>query len=187
VPTGLRRLHASEQSHFVTFSCYHRQPLLTTMSMQDAFLEALEQSRRRFEMHVYAYVVMPEHVHLLVSEPADEKLSRFIQIVKARVAVGAQKAGKRKVGGEPFWQARYFDHNVRNQAGFDTQLRYIHRNPVKRGLCATPEDWKWSSFRAWALGEVGIVEAESDMIAARREALRMGISLIDKGTAKADV
>jgi putative transposase len=66
---------------------------------------------------------------------------------------------------------------VRNEEGFVTQLRYLHRNPVKRGLCASPEDWPWSSFRAWALGETGIVEVESEMIAQRRELNRMGIPI----------
>ena len=88
-----------------------------------------------------------------------------------------EKQGERTAGELPFWQARYFDHNVRNDAGFVTQLRYIHRNPVKRSLCAAPEDWPWSSFCAWALGETGIVEVESDWAAARREASRQGRSL----------
>ncbi|MGA9071715.1 MAG: transposase [Terracidiphilus sp.] len=179
MPDGLIRLHSSGQSHFLTFSCYHRQPLLERMQMQEAFLLALEQSRCRFGMRIYGYVVMPEHIHLLVSEPAGELLSKFVQVLKTTVSIQARKAGKRAMGESPFWQARYFDHNVRNNEGFVTQLRYIHRNPVKRGLCAKPEDWPWSSFRAWALGEAGVVEVESEMMATRREALRQGISLIE--------
>jgi len=149
------------------------------MNMQDVFLVALEQSRKRFAMRVYGYVVMPEHVHLLISEPADMMLSRFIQILKTKVAVEAKKKGERVKGGLPLWQVRYFDRNVRNDEGFIMQLRYIHRNPVKRGLCAKPEDWPWSSFRAWALGEAGVVEVESELVAARREAGRMGIPLTE--------
>jgi putative transposase len=152
MPDGLKRLHNSEQSHFLTFSCYHRLPLLAQMQMQSAFLVALEQTRRRFQMRIYGYVVMPEHVHLLLSEPAGEMLSRAVQMLKSKVSIQARKERKRAAGDMPFWQTRYFDHNVRNNEGFVTQLRYIHRNPVKRGLCAAPEDWPWSSFRAWALG-----------------------------------
>ena len=179
MPTGLKRLHDSGQSHFVTFSCYHRLPLLARMNMQEAFLGSLEKSRKRFAMFVYGYVVMPEHVHILVSEPDGKALSGFIQMLKTTVAVEAEKRGEREAGKMPFWQTRYFDHNVRNEEGFITQLRYIHRNPVKRGLCARPEDWAWSSFRAWALGEAGIVEVESELFAARREAERMGNALIE--------
>jgi putative transposase len=170
MPDGLRRLHHSGQSHFITFSFYHRQPLLARMQMQEAFLLALEQTRRRFEMRVYGYVVMPEHVHLLLSEPDGESLSRAMLLLKMKVSVRASKEGRRGEGTSPLWQARYFDHNVRNRAGFVTQLRYIHRNPVKRGLCDAPQDWPWSGFRAWASGEIGVVEVECDWTAARREA-----------------
>jgi REP element-mobilizing transposase RayT len=111
------------------------------MQMEDTFLEVLEQVRRRFRMYIWGYVVMPEHVHLLVSEPAEATLAAMMQTLKQSTAVQARIQGKRRAGAEPFWQARYFDHNVRNYAGFLTQLRYIHRNPVKRGLCAKPEQY----------------------------------------------
>jgi putative transposase len=170
MPDGLVRLHHSGQAHFLTFSCFHRLPLLAQMRMEDGFLCALEQVRRRFRMCVFGYVVMPEHVHLLVNEPALRTIADALQLLKTKVSVQARKEQKRRAGDEPFWQARYFDHNVRNHAGFVTQLRYIHRNPVKRGLCSAPEDWPWSSFRAWASGEIGPVEIENEWTAMRREA-----------------
>ena len=68
----------------------------------------------------------------------------------------------------PFWQRRYYDHNVRTHSSFVEKLRDIHRNPVKRGLCATPLDWKWSSYRRYATAEIGIVEIESEWTASRR-------------------
>jgi putative transposase len=175
MPDGLKRLHHSGQAHFLTFSCYHRLPLLAEMNMEDSFLEALEETRRRFGFRVYGYVVMPEHVHLLISEPEQGLLPKAIQLLKTKVTTEARKRGLRKAGDRPFWLERYFDHNVRNEDGFITQLKYIHRNPVKRGLCVNKEDWPWSSFRAWALGDVGIVEVESEILASRREANRMSV------------
>ena len=169
MPDGLIRLHRSGQAHFLTFSCYQRRPRLKQLHMEGTFLHALEQMRRRYAFFVFGYVVMPEHVHLLISEPPGETLPQAVQLLKTAVSIAARKQGGRKPGGEPFWQARYFDHNVRNHAGFATQLRYIHRNPVKRGLCATPDEWPWSSFRAWAAGEAGIVEVESEMAVALRK------------------
>ena len=91
MPDGLKRLHRSGQSHFLTFSCYHRLPLLADMCMQDAFLLALEQTRRRFQMRVYGYVVMPEHVHLLLSEPDGERLAGAVQLLKTKVSREARK------------------------------------------------------------------------------------------------
>jgi putative transposase len=69
----------------------------------------------------------------------------------------------------PFWQARYYDRNVRDYEEFTVKLRYLHRNPVERGLVAKPEDWKWSSYRHYALRETGVVEIESQWTAADRE------------------
>ena len=182
MPQGLKRLHNSGQPHFLTFSCYHRLPLLTQMHMEDTFLRALEQTRQRFEMYVFGYVVMPEHIHLLVNEPTAGLLPSFMQILKRKVSLQARKQTASTAEMPHFWLGRFFDHNVRNHEGFVTQLRYIHRNPVKRGLCAAPQDWKWSSFRAWASGEDGAVEVESELRAARREATRMGIQIKTKGT-----
>ena len=75
-----------------------------------------------------------------------------------------------------FWQKRYYDHNVRTHKSFVEKLRYIHRNPVKRGLAERPEDWKWSSFRHYITGEAGLVEIESQWTADRRDG-RVGTML----------
>src|SRR5919205_823673 len=69
MPLGLTRFHQSGQSHFVTFCCYHRRPLLATDESRRIFESALERVRRSYRLYVYGYVVMPEHVHLLLSEP----------------------------------------------------------------------------------------------------------------------
>jgi len=166
--SNFKRLHRSGQSHFLTFSCYGRQPHLFQMDMQEAFLRALENARIRFAFCVFGYVIMPEHVHLLISEPDHNLLGRAMQLLKTEVSLEARRRGKRTMGDSPFWLPRYFDHNVRNYQGFITQLRYIHRNPVKRGFCLAPEEYRWSSFRAWALGEIDTVEVECEMVRARR-------------------
>jgi putative transposase len=163
MPWGLKRLHHSGQSHFVTFCCYHRRPLLAVDSSRRVFELALERVRRSFRLRVYGYVVMPEHIHLLVSEPERETLAEALKSLK-------QGVSRRLIGdAEHFWQKRYYDHNVRSYPKFVEKLRYIHRNPVKRGLCERPEDWEWSSFRHYATGCQGRVEIESEWTARRRE------------------
>jgi len=72
---------------------------------------------------------------------------------------------------DPFWQARYYDFNVWSESKFVEKLRYIHRNPVVRGLVEQPEDWPWSSFRHYFTGANGVVEIESQWTARRREKL----------------
>jgi putative transposase len=169
MPRGLRRFQQSKQAHFVTFSCYRRQPRLRHPARCRLFLEKLEQTRLRFALRVYGYVVMPEHIHLLVSEPDRGLLSTALQSLKLAVAKQVRALGM--APGEPaqFWQKRYYDRNVRDHEEFLEKLRYLHRNPVKRGLVRRPEDWPWSSFRHYAEGEAGVVEIESEWTARRRE------------------
>ena len=163
MPWGLRRFHQSGQTHFITFSCYRRQALLSTPASKQVCEKALERVRHVYELCVYAYVVMPEHVHLLLSEPPRGTLADAIKSLK-------QGVSRRLIGdAEHFWQKRYYDFNIRNHAQFVEKLRYIHRNPVKRGLCASPEDWEWSSFHHYATGCAGRVEIESEWTARQRE------------------
>lgn len=122
--------------------------------------------RRIYEFRVYGYVIMPEHVHLLVSEPSHRSLAKAIQALK--VSVYRKVTHLRIAPYAALWQKRYYDHNVRSHDSFVTKLRYIHRNPVKRGLCPKSEDWPWSSFRHYAMAELGVVEIESEWTADSR-------------------
>jgi len=69
MPWGLTRFHHSGQSHFVTFCCYYRRQSFATGASRRVFESALERVRCSYRLYVYGYVVMPEHVHLLLSEP----------------------------------------------------------------------------------------------------------------------
>jgi putative transposase len=130
---------------------------------KEIFERALERVRRAYGLCVYGYVVMPEHVHLLLSEPEKATLADALKSLK-------QGVSRRLIGNaEHFWQKRYYDHNVRSYEKFTEKLRYIHRNPVKRGLCERPEDWAWSSFCHYATGCEGRVEIESQWTANKRE------------------
>lgn len=157
---GLVRYQQAGDLHFLTFSCYHRLPYLGTAGARDLFESALERVRRRYNFVVAGYVVMPEHVHLLVSEPRHGVLARAVQALKLSVSVRRRE--------RPFWQARYYDFNVHSEEKRVEKLRYLHRNPVVRGLCARPEEWAWSSFRHYATGTAGTVEIESYWTAAGR-------------------
>jgi putative transposase len=168
MPRGLRRFQQSGQSHFITFCCYHRQAKLSSSDVCDLFVQCLEDMRRRFAMRIYGYVVMPEHVHLLTSEPEDAPLAEAVHFLKLSFA---KRLHSRKPATESgsFWQKRYYDRNVRDVQEFAVKSRYLHRNPVKRGQVKQPAEWRWSSFRHYALREIGIVEIESAWTATDRE------------------
>ena len=113
------------------------------------------------------YVVMPEHVHLLITEPEVGSPSTVMQVLKQRSARALLPKRKRRdprqrelFGEEPqraFWQARFYDFNVWTAKKRVEKLRYMHRNPVKRGLVEAPEQWRWSSFRFYRWNEPGLV------------------------------
>src|SRR5437660_383897 len=86
MPWGLKRSQQTDNFHFITFSCYKRRPNLGTPVSRSTFEAALERVRQQYELGVYGYVVMPEHVHLLVSEPERGTLAQAIQSLKQGVA-----------------------------------------------------------------------------------------------------
>jgi putative transposase len=187
---GLHRFYGGSDLHFLTFSCYRRRPLFRNEVYCDLFLKILQRIRRRYRLVVLGYVVMPEHVHLLVSEPQRETLSTAVQAVKLGLVRSLQCSGGSVVAAAPrsrkngetwgtltsgtltsgaltsgtpmhterFWQARFYDFNVWTERKRIEKLRYIHRNPVERGLVASPEQWPWSSFRWYLCGEPGPVQ-----------------------------
>ena len=168
MPSGLKRIQHAHEAHFITFTCYHRIPRPQSPAAKELFVHTLERVRRWYGLCIYGYVVMPEHVHLLVSEPERGELAVALQMLKQIVA------RKSNAGGEsPFWQRRYYDFDVLSERKFKEKLRYLHRNPVRRGLVESPEDWPWSSFRHYLTGVEGIVEIESQWTARKRE--HMGI------------
>ena len=115
--------------------------MLSSDASKGVFEAALQRVQRRFRLRVYGYAVMPEHVHLLLSEPEHQTLADALKSLK-------QGVSRRLIGdAEHFWQKRYYDFNIRNDPQFVEKLRYIHQNPVRRGLCKRAEDWEWSSFR----------------------------------------
>jgi putative transposase len=123
MPSRLERYQQSGQLHYITFTCFHRRKLLDTESARDAFEHTLERVRRWYSLDVFGYVVMPEHIHILVSEPARSTLAVALQMLKQ---ISARKM-KGKAGDSRFWQRRYYDFNVFSQRKFVEKLGYLHR------------------------------------------------------------
>ncbi len=116
MPSQLKRFHHSGQTHFVTFCCYRRRTLFLSKASNETFEAALERVRRSYRLYVYGYVIMPEHVHLLLSEPGRETLDVAIKSLK-------QGVSRRLIGdAEHFWQKRYYDFNIRNRRQFAEKL-----------------------------------------------------------------
>jgi putative transposase len=169
MPTNLHRYYGAGYSHFITTSCYQRRPLLGTPRSRDLFLEVMEQVRQRHQFVVVGYVVMPEHVHLLFSEPERGNPSlvlaalkqtfahRLLRELRAQTGAQANALWSIPVAVGHVWQRRFYDFVVFTEKKRVEKLRYMHRNPVQRGLVLEPQQWLWSSFRHYAYGERGPV------------------------------
>jgi putative transposase len=168
MPSGLHRTYGTHHLHFITCSCYRRLPFLRTAHCRDRLLSILEQTRRRYRFVVVGYVIMPEHIHLLLTEPEVGTPSTVMQLLKQRTARALLPKRKRsdprqrnlfedELRPRAFWQARYYNFNVWTSRKGVEKLRYMHRNPVKRGLSIAPEQWRWSSYRFYLLDEAGSV------------------------------
>jgi putative transposase len=153
-------------AHFLTYSCFRRWPLLTRERTRWWVIAALEHARRTLDLALWAYVIMPEHVHVLLHpQSAGYQMRRILVALKQPVAKAARQyledTGQR-VWLERltvrypsrrmfrFWQpGGGFDHNIFQEKTVAAVMEYIHANPVRRELVARPTDWEWSSVRFW--------------------------------------
>ena len=144
MPPRLERRQQTGDLHFITFSCHGRNPYLASHRAASIFEHSLESIRRKYQFQLHGYVVMPEHVHLLLSEPPTHPLSTILGSLKRSVS--------KQLAETLFWLPRYHDFNVFSEDKRIEKLRYIHRNPVTRGVVSKPCDYPWSSFNTHATG-----------------------------------
>ena len=153
-------------AHYLTYSCHRRLPLLSRDRVRRWVVDALQRTRQELDVALWAYVIMPEHVHVLLHPRAPHyEMRRILVMLKQPVAKAARKwlednrqttwlerltvvYPSRKVF--RFWQAGGgFDHNVFREKTVSAIVDYIHANPVRRQLVDEPTHWKWSSARFW--------------------------------------
>ena len=155
--TKLRHYDDLETSRFVTFSCYQRLPLFGQKTTRDLFCSYLHQFREQTGIKILGYVIMPEHVHLVLHPPTGCSLGREIGKLKGRSANELLSTLKdtplrllcdgTQTESRAFWHRRCYDHNCRSRETTIEKIEYCHSNPVKRGLVSDPAEWIWSSYR----------------------------------------
>ena len=122
-------------------------------------MEILHKIRSRHQFRLVGYVVMPEHVHLLISEPAVGNPSTAIMALKYCTA--REFLGRRRLLEQPRnWQSRFHDFNVYSSHKKEEKLHYMHENPVTRHLVRFPADWIWSSFSFYVTGQPGLIAVD---------------------------
>jgi putative transposase len=160
---GLKRITGFGDLHFITFSCYQLRALLGGAAARNAAVQILAEVRAQYGFALIGYVIMPEHVHLLISEAGVVKPATVVQVFKQRVSRRLRGCEAEEQNGRAFpevgdglrrfWQRRYFDLNIYSAAKVPEKLHYMHANPVKAKLVQHPGDWRWSSWCYYYRGE----------------------------------
>jgi len=161
MPRNLKRYYGLGHLHFVTFSCHRRMALLGSVRARSVFVRDLQEVRLKYDFALVGYVVMLEHVHLLIGEPKCRNPSTAVHSLKLRVSKRMRRRRRATSASQRsfafhgtvtprFWQARFYDFNVWSAKKRREKLEYMHRNPVTRGLVRDPKDWVWSSYAAYS-------------------------------------
>ncbi len=161
MPQSLRRIYGYGHLHFITFGCYRRAQLFGSEAARDRFVQILGEVRDRYSFALLGYVVMPDHVHLVIGEAPGATPSTVMQVLKqrsSREVRGVCRASAAELG--QFWERRFYDFNIRTWKKLNEKLQYMHMNPVKRGLVDEPQMWPWSSYLFHAKGITGKVRMD---------------------------
>ena len=173
--TKLRHYDNFGTARFITFSCFRRQPNLINDFAKELFIAELYKARVKYKLGIIGYVIMPEHVHLVVVPPEDGELGPAIGEMKRQSALLIHDLLQRQASpllsrlsvvrnGVPkfaLWKRRCFDHNCRSEREVWEKVNYCHNNPVKRGLVRQPERWRWSSYQYYAGSSDTLLEIDA--------------------------
>lgn len=169
MPSRLHRYDEPGHIHFLTISCYRRLQFFRHDNVKQVFVDGMHHTRAKLEIRWIAYVIMPEHVHLLVfpmvpGRDSPIAISSVLQHLKQYVGRHGKQALRsvwreahslgtqpldtwaRSPGAKPFWKTRGYDFNIMKEKPFRTKLDYIHKNPITRGLVNSSKEWAWSSY-----------------------------------------
>jgi REP element-mobilizing transposase RayT len=140
-----RRIADRDRIFFLTTNLAQGVPDLSPAE-RDLLLYLLSAQRIRDRFLLFGYVVMPDHVHLLLA-PREQSVIRIMRDLKSKSGF---EIARRRCKAGPLWQERYFDNIIRRVHHFWEKLEYMHQNPVEAKLVQQPEDWEWSSCRFYA-------------------------------------
>lgn len=167
-----KALNTEGEAHGVTFSCFKRRQFLSRDRTREFFMQALELMRKEHDVHIWAYVIMPEHVHLVLWPVyAGYKMESILSTLKLSVSRKSLAwlrnhnpeglkflATGQKFAPHRFWLAGGgYDRNVIQFKTLRYMVDYTHNNPVRRGLAIEPTDWEWSSAREWEQEGSGLI------------------------------
>jgi len=155
----LKRFYLTHQLYFITSVIENRAPIFINENYAQILLRVLDQYSKKFSIGIIAFVVLPDHMHLLISPKTKRySISDFMKSVKGKSAIEINKITGRK---GRLWQHQFLDHVVRSKEDYRLHIEYTPYNPIKHGLCDKPEDFRWSSYNYYVFkNDVGVTMAK---------------------------
>lgn len=153
----LKRFILPNYCYFVTTVVKDREKLLVDESICSLILEDLEFYRRKYEFLLHAYVIMPDHLHLLLSLKENGNISTVMHDFKSHTAQVINGILKRRGA---LWQEGYHDHVIRDEADFKKRIDYIHKNPFTSGLVKQVADHRFSSFKNYFMEDDSVIKID---------------------------
>jgi putative transposase len=138
-------IEADLRTFFITTSIEGKRALLQSDRSAKLLIEVLYQYRGQKKFLLHEFVVMPNHIHLLLTVGSDLSIERAIQFVKGGFAF---RAGRELGFRAPVWQKGFSDSRIHDREDYEARRTYIHQNPVTRGLVSSPEEFRFSSAHA---------------------------------------
>ncbi|MGB5105149.1 MAG: transposase [Candidatus Zixiibacteriota bacterium] len=171
----LRHYDGYGTARFITFSCYQRLQLIVRDDIRQAILRQIDIARIKYRFKLLAYVLMPEHVHLVLHPEEPTTIGKVIGQIKSLAAreiveilqsennpvLRKLEAYRDNYAKYAIWLPRCYDHNCRTTETMIEKINYCHGNPVKRGLVANPADWRWSSYSYYRESCAAPIEIDS--------------------------
>jgi putative transposase len=142
MPKGQKQVYGKGELHFITMTCYGHQTKLGVEKHRDLFVQLLEEVRGTFGFRVAGYVVMPDHVHLLITEPERDTAAEAMAMLRQRYGRRYNTSARST---EQVWETKYQDTHVFTPERIEERLRFMHEQPVKAGLVGSAAEWAWSS------------------------------------------
>jgi putative transposase len=133
---------APGSSYFVTTKCSQNRSLFDVTEIASVLLDTLFRYRDAGHYLLHEFVIMPDHLHLMITPNSTTSLEKAIQLIKGGSSYQIHKTRGQKM---QIWQEGFYDWTIRDTSDWLTKTQYIHNNPVRAGLTQTPDDWPYSS------------------------------------------
>jgi putative transposase len=174
---GLPRFHIEGHIYYITTVVYNRLPIFTRPAFIVPLIDSLNFYRHKQEFRLLGYVIMPDHVHLVIwpfgASTVSDMMRDYKEFTSKRIIRQAEVEGNeawatafRLAGSETgrgqnkVWQDSYWDENIYTERFLRQKLNYVHRNPLRAGLVKQPADYLYSSYRNYEFGEEWLIEID---------------------------